>query len=222
MNIEKTGLDHNRCLIWQNAKEKEIVHAPSRNGWDVFRGFVSRGMHLVGRATKSGFVIFAFFSAMSLQLPAFATGIVALVWNPSSDPTVAGYKIYYGGASETYTNEIDVGNTTNATITGLIGQTTYYFAATTYNAEGVESPFSTEVPYLVPIQAVLHMQIVKSNGVPVSLSITANGVVPTQWTLQSSPDLRTWTALVQGTNLIVNILVPVNGLPAQFFRLVGQ
>ena len=76
-----------------------------------------------------------------------------LAWNASTDPNVAGYNIYYGGASGVYTNEISAGNATNVTISGLVPGTTYYFAATTYDAVGMESPFSSEVSYLVPLNA---------------------------------------------------------------------
>ena len=86
-----------------------------------------------------------------MPLSAFATGSVTLAWNASTDPSVAGYNVYYGGASGAYTNEISVGNATNATISGLVQGTTYYFAATTYAASGMESPFSSEVSYLVPM-----------------------------------------------------------------------
>ena len=86
-----------------------------------------------------------------MQLPAFAAGSVTLAWDPSTDPTVTGYNVYYGGASGTYTNEICAGNATNVTISGLVQGATYYFAATTYAASGMESPFSSEVSYLVPL-----------------------------------------------------------------------
>jgi hypothetical protein len=86
-----------------------------------------------------------------MQLSAFATGSVTLAWNASTNPIVAGYNVYYGGASGTYTNEICAGNATNATISGLIQGATYYFAATTYAASGMESPFSSEVSCLVPM-----------------------------------------------------------------------
>ncbi len=161
-------------------------------------------------------------TAMSLPLSAFATGMVTLVWNAYPDPIVAGYKIHYGGTSRAYTNEIDVGNATNTTIAGLVDGATYYFAATTYSTAGVESPFSGEVFYLVPNRAVLFMNIVRSNGLPVALSFMANGAVPAHWMLQSSPDLKTWTVVGQGTNLIVKTLIPFPGLSVQFFRLVGQ
>ena len=87
-----------------------------------------------------------------MALPARgATVGVPLVWNPSKDADVAGYKIYYGTASHAYTSSVDVGNVTNATITGLTENTTYYFAATTYNILGVESDFSNEAYYVVQI-----------------------------------------------------------------------
>lgn len=73
-----------------------------------------------------------------------------LVWNPSTDPTVTGYNLYYGGASGNYTNMVNVGSATNFTVTGLSSYVTYYFVATTYNISGVQSPFSNEVSYTVP------------------------------------------------------------------------
>jgi len=75
---------------------------------------------------------------------------VILAWDPSTDPLIAGYSLYYGGASQTYTNEISVGLVTTATLSGLAEGNTYYFAATTYNELGLESPFSSELVYLVP------------------------------------------------------------------------
>jgi fibronectin type 3 domain-containing protein len=83
-----------------------------------------------------------------IALPALADFSIPLAWNPSADSTVAGYKIYFGGASHAYTNSIDVGNVTNAVITGLAENATYYFAATTYDASGVESDFSNEAAYV--------------------------------------------------------------------------
>ena len=73
-----------------------------------------------------------------------------LSWNPNSESDLAGYKIYYGNASRTYTTDIDVGNVTSYTIYELIEGDTYFFAATAYDFSGNESSYSNEVSYVVP------------------------------------------------------------------------
>jgi hypothetical protein len=87
-----------------------------------------------------------------MQLSAFAAGTVTLAWDPSTDSSVAGYNIHYGGASGTYTytSKVPGVNSTNVTIPGLVQGTTYYFAATTYSVAGLESSLSGEVSYWVP------------------------------------------------------------------------
>lgn len=83
-------------------------------------------------------------------MSATATQSVALNWNPSTGPNVAGYRIYYGPASHTYNNAITVGRVTNAIISGLVEGRTYYFGAKTVTVAGVESGFSNETSYSVP------------------------------------------------------------------------
>ena len=82
--------------------------------------------------------------AALIPFPAIAASNVTLAWNSSTGTNIAGYKIYYGAASGTYTNTVDVGNVTNATISSLISGTTYYFAATAYDTFALESDYSTE------------------------------------------------------------------------------
>ncbi len=85
-----------------------------------------------------------------MQLQTLPAQQANLTWSPSPDTNVVGYAIYYGGASQTYTNTVVAGNTTNLTITGLTPGGTYYFVATAYDADGNESPFSNEATYSVP------------------------------------------------------------------------
>ena len=92
-------------------------------------------------------VIFFLFTA---ALPSAAMQSVTLAWSPSTDPAVAGFRIYYGPASRAYTNSLAVGNVTATTISGLVEGATYYFAATTYDNAGHESVFSDEVTYVIP------------------------------------------------------------------------
>ena len=77
---------------------------------------------------------------------------LSFAWTPNSDPNLAGYKIYYGTASRAYTVSIDVGNPTitdnkvTRTLTVLPQESTlYYFAATAYDIDGLESDYSDEV-----------------------------------------------------------------------------
>jgi hypothetical protein len=80
---------------------------------------------------------------------------VTLAWSaniPTSDPATntTGYKLYIGLASGNYTQSIDVGNKTTATVSNLISGTTYYSVITAYNSAGLESLDSNEVSYLAP------------------------------------------------------------------------
>jgi hypothetical protein len=78
---------------------------------------------------------------------------VTLVWNPSSDSTVTRYRIYYGESRGLYTQWLDVGNVTNATVSGLADGVTYFFAACSYNSASVASVLSNEVEYTTPTSA---------------------------------------------------------------------
>jgi hypothetical protein len=83
-------------------------------------------------------------------MAAFATQSVTLSWNASADPTVAGYKIYYGTSSGVYPNSVDAGSATSVTITGLADGSTNYFAGTTYDSSNNESSYSSEIVDIVP------------------------------------------------------------------------
>lgn len=85
------------------------------------------------------------------SISAFAQNGVTLAWDPSASTNVAGYRVYYGVGSRTYTNHISVGSATNATLSGLAWGTTYYFAATAYDANGIESDYSSETNYTTPV-----------------------------------------------------------------------
>ena len=73
-------------------------------------------------------------------------GQLTLAWNASTSSGVAGYQISYGQASGSYTTQVDAGNKTSYTLTGLQDGKKYYFAAKAYNSgKTTWSGFSNEV-----------------------------------------------------------------------------
>jgi hypothetical protein len=80
---------------------------------------------------------------------------VTLEWDPDTDPDAVGYNLYYGGASQTYTNMVAVGDATNTTISNLLPGVQYFFAATAIDIVGLESDFSNEMSCQVPAELVV-------------------------------------------------------------------
>ena len=73
---------------------------------------------------------------------------LTLAWDKNAEPDIIGYKIHYGITSGEYDYNVDVGNQTSCTISGIEPDKTYYFAATAYNEIG-ESDYSAEKSYRI-------------------------------------------------------------------------
>lgn len=87
-----------------------------------------------------------------LQLSSAQAATVNLAWNRNLEPNVTGYRLYYGTTPGSYTQQINVGNSVSASVSGLTVGTNYFFATTAYDSLGIESPYSNEVSYTVPSQ----------------------------------------------------------------------
>jgi hypothetical protein len=176
---------------------------------------------------KWGTGIFALlgFSAQCLAVD------IQLGWKASADPNAVGYNLYYGVSSGHYTNMVPAGASTNALVHSLVPGTTYYFAATSYDALGLEGLYSQETSYTVPVPPpVLPVQSNRSITVLTTLSVinTATDSVPTNvvtYQLMSAPSgssisssgIINWTptlAQSPSTNLIVTV-VRDSGVPQQ-------
>jgi hypothetical protein len=132
----------------------------------------------------------------SAPLGARAAVSASLSWSPSADPNVAGYDIYYGGASHQYTNSATVGLVTNVLIAGLVENETYYFAAKAVNSSGVESDFSNEAAFsgvTATPNGSLRLKTLPKNltGDPLTFSLGADA--PTGATINPTNGAISWT-----------------------------
>ena len=92
--------------------------------------------------------------AQQVALPINANPSVTLAWDPvqnTTNSTIAHYSVYYGPASTLYTSfQPSRGTNTSLTISNLGRGSTYYFAATATDTNGLESDYSSEVSCTIP------------------------------------------------------------------------
>ena len=136
------------------------------------------------------------FAALLMWCSAAAAAV--LEWPYHTDPRAVGYRAYTGTASRDYSQVIDVGNTNQVETPALTPGLTYYFAVTVYTADGLESPFSDEVDYTVPLLPLTP---------PTRLWITGTNTL----TVMTSIDLHVWTA-------VTNITLPGSTNGMQFYK----
>ena len=90
---------------------------------------------------------------LTIQLAAQSSGSVSFLWNANSEADLAGYNLYVGNQTRIYSQVVNVGLVTNYALTGLSPGSTYYFALTAFNTAGLESDFTPELSYQVPVVA---------------------------------------------------------------------
>ena len=144
---------------------------------------------------------------------------VTLAWDPSADPDVAGYRVHYGLHSQTYPLVVDAGNVTKQTIGDLQEGVFYYFAVTAYDTAGLESDFSGEINYAVPLRNISALE----DG---SFRVRFPGVPERTYRIEYTESLTApnWTTLAirtAGANSAFEIIDrPLAGSPARFYRSV--
>lgn len=90
------------------------------------------------------------FLLLVIIIPYSSMAASLLQWNEVSG--VDGYRLYYGNTQGSYSNQIEVGNSTQyelSNISSLLEKQTYYFVLRAYNSAG-ESENSNEIVYTVP------------------------------------------------------------------------
>lgn len=142
-----------------------------------------------GRVFRFWFGLFLIPQTIPAAVP---TQTVNLGWTPPGG-TAATYNVYYGVSSGTYTNIISAGANTNLSVPGLVGGSTYYFAATSVDSSGVESDFSNEASYAVPSPMPLISAM--SNQV-----MTVNAIAPAVFFTVTDPYMNPSSLVVTATS----------------------
>ena len=144
---------------------------------------------------------------------------VTLAWDPSAESNVSGYKVHYGHSSRTYPFVVDAGNETRQTIGNLQEGVSYYFAVTAYNVDGLESDFSGEISYAVPLPSISAL----GDG---SFRIRFQGAPERSYRVEyteslAAPNWRTLGIRTAGANGSFEVIDrPLAGSPARFYRSV--
>src|SRR4029077_1415566 len=105
-------------------------------------------MTMYRRCSKAAFILILYSIGLLAAERIYAD--VTLAWDPDSDPSVVGYRLYSGTASGVYTQTTEAGSATSMVISNLAAGKTYYFAVTGYNSSAVESAFSNQISYTAP------------------------------------------------------------------------
>lgn len=189
--------------------------------------------HLI---SKSFLTILAIIFTLILVPRCFAAQIT-VAWDQNFGTEIAGYKMYYGTSSGDYEYSVDVGNTTNCSISGLTEGSTYYLAATAYNTNNVESNFSEELVHTVespitnnPPTATIDSITPNPADVGDLVSFTGHGddsdgsVISYEWVssidglLNDTDASFTTTTLSQGTHKITFRVFDDNGAASDWVK----
>ena len=139
------------------------------------------------RLAKGGILAGFYVLLLFLAVAATAASNVTLAWNRSDGSDVAGYHLHQGTVSGSYTNQIDVGNVTNAIVSGLTPGITYFFAVSAYTTLGLESELSAQASYTPPVSTTSSPPVIAltspSSGatytapttIPLAATVTPNG-----------------------------------------------
>lgn len=160
-------------------------------------------------------VMAAMIGSVFFPLSLVAHQNVILSWNPSTVTNVAGYKIYLGTTSQSYSTNLNAGSATNITLNGLSSGATYFVAASTYDASGTESPLSAEISFQIPSGAGELTGVTRANN---QFSFAVGGVSGGRYAVEVSNDLKNWTAVQTNTAPFTFVDGDVAAHPQRFYR----
>lgn len=124
---------------------------------------------------------------------------LTISWDANKESDLAGYKLFIGNSSGSYTSTINVGTTNAYTVNNVTPGLTYYAVIRAFDLSGNESSNSKEVSALIPIDQILLTQpldgqIISSRP---TLKWTASGF--TKYALYASINEKSFQKAYSGT-----------------------
>jgi hypothetical protein len=97
----------------------------------------------------------------NLSVLGIGDDFISIGWDPSEIGDFAGFKLYYDTdeIGYPYSSSVDVGSATSFTLSNLILGTQYFLAVTTYDTDGNESWYSSEVTGVTRVMEVQNLDI---------------------------------------------------------------
>jgi hypothetical protein len=154
---------------------------------------------------------------------------IRLAWNPSTDPAVKGYAIYYGPVSQPSLIRINAGTGLFCTISNLVVGLTYRIYAVSYDAQNVESTPSNELlftpvaaPNPIP-PAGARMQIARQPNGSMRLSSQVSPGTVCGIQFAATPNPVAWQTLTNVTassiGEVIALDISANLVNQRFYRL---
>jgi hypothetical protein len=132
-------------IDWRALKQRSLRQTPFEQVNPFYSPF--RQLCFMKRRESNLLGSTIFFTSVAIGI--LTSRAETLVWNPSPEPDLAGYRVSYGEVSTTPAT-IDVGNVISRIFTNLIGGRTYSFSVRAYNTAGLESNPSLTLNYTKP------------------------------------------------------------------------
>jgi hypothetical protein len=157
--------------------------------------------------------LFAFtFLASSAVAAAEAPGLpVTIAWDPNSEPSVIGYRVYIGTAPSVYTETVDTGSATSFVYQNGAAGLTYYFTVAAYVEGAVEGPQAPEISTVIAPASSDQPPDPGDGESPPPDPAPAPGIVLEPAAVSDSTVVLTWRPV--GTFDLIEYLVEVGSAP---------